>query len=182
MPRPATLSITLVTLSLLIIAGCAKPTLVPQNGKNYSVKEIEEELFVYVVYHWKGGKFDDAVELEKAFTAWGQEQGILVYGMGRFPDHDWELGFVATREPDAREFRGKEIRSMRLPAGQWASMQTVSNTDYMFLYWKKLKRWLKKDNLRVDSPVIEVYPDILDQRLSKEETKGELRYHLAGEG
>ncbi len=174
--------VLLFTISLLLMTGCAKPVLVLQNGKNYVVKDLQEELFVYVIYHWKGGRFDDAVELEKAFTAWGQEQGILKYAMGRFPNHDWELGFIANKVPDAKEFGSREIKSMSLPAGRWASMQTQSNTDNMFLYWKKLKKWLKKDNHKVDGPVIEVYPDIFDQSLSVEETTGELRYHLANGG
>jgi hypothetical protein len=171
-------------LALLLacaLSACAKPNLVPQDGRSFAVHERDEELFVYVDYHWKGGKFDDAVALEKAFVTWGAEQGVYLYALGRFPSmKDWQLGFVATRIPHAETFKGRKIGSLKLPAGNYASLRTMGNVDNMFLYWKKFAKWIAKEGKTVDGPVLEVYPDIL-KGLSDEETRGELRYRLSGD-
>jgi hypothetical protein len=171
-------SLLVLSLAVMLFA-CAKPNLVAQDGRNFTVHERGEELFVYVDYHWKGGKFDDAVALEKAFVTWAEEQGVYIYAMGRFPTmKDWQLGFVATQIPDAEAFDGRKIGSLKIPAGDYASMRTIGNVDNMFLYWKKFAKWIKKEGKKTDGPVLEVYPDILEG-LSDEETRGELRYRLS---
>lgn len=168
-------------LSAVLLTACAKPTPVVQDGRKYSVHERDEELFVYVDYHWKGLKFDDAVALEKAFATWGREQGIYMYALARFPgSRDWQLGFVATAVPDAMVFEGRTIHSITLPAGNYAAMYTVGNVDNMFLYWKKFAKWIKKDGRDTDGPILEIYPDIFEGR-SVDQTRGELRYRLVDE-
>ncbi|MCP4200058.1 MAG: GyrI-like domain-containing protein [Proteobacteria bacterium] len=162
----------------IVIFACAKPNLVPQDGRNYSVHQRGQELFVYVDYHWKGLTFGDAVALEKAFVTWAEKQGILVYAVGRFPaKRDWQLGFVATEIPEAEEFDGRKIGSLVLPAGSYASMYTIGHVDNMFLYWKKLAEWIGEEGREKDGPILEIYPDILKD-LPDEQTRGELRYRL----
>ncbi len=171
----------LVLLLAMVLFACAKPNLVVQDGRNFAVDQRNEELFVYVDYHWKGLSFDDAVALEKAFVAWADKQGVFIYAMGRFPaKRDWQLGFVATRLPKADAFEGRKIGSLKIPAGDYASLHTVGNVDNMFLYWKKFATWIEEDSRKTDGPVLEIYPDILKE-LSDEETKGELRYRLLTE-
>ena len=162
-----------------LLTACAKPALVQQDGRNYAVQERDEELFVYVDYHWKGLKFDDAVALEKAFATWGREQGIYVYALARFPGtRDWQLGFVATGLPQATAFEGRKIRSLKIPPGDYAAMRTIGNVDNMFRYWKKFVRWIEEDGRTTEGPVLEIYPDIFAGR-PVDQTRGELRYRLA---
>jgi hypothetical protein len=167
--------------AMLCAFGCTKPQIVPRDGRNFQLAERGEELFVYVDYTWKGGKFDDAVALENAFAAYAEDQGILVYAMGRFPTmKQWQLGFVASKKPEITEFQGRPISVMTLPAGDYAELQTVSNVDYLFMYWKKLAKWLKAEGHKLESPVIEVYPDISNKDLAVEEVRGALRYRVTG--
>ncbi len=167
---------------LATMTSCAKPTVIKQGDKDYGVSQRSEELFVYLDYYWKGGKFDDAVELERAFAEWGKEQGVYVYAMGRFPTlKDWQVGFVATEIPAEMEFQLREIKSLKLPAGTYASMETTGNVDYLFRYWRKFKKWLEKDGHVVSGPVIEVYPDIFEKGLSRKNARGELRYPIHSE-
>jgi hypothetical protein len=170
----------LLFLSLaIVILACAKPNLVSQDGRKYSVHQRGEELFVYVDYHWKGLTFDDAVALEKAFVTWAEKQGVLVYAVGRFPaKRDWQLGFVATEIPQAEEFDGRKIGNLALPAGSYASMHTIGHVDNMFLYWKKLAEWIGEEGREKDGPILEIYPDILKD-LPDDQTRGELRYRLS---
>lgn len=173
---------TLLLLAFAAMAiSCAKPTIIKQGEDDYDVTQRDEELFVYVDYHWDGGKFDDAVALERAFSTWGKEQGIFVYAMGRFPTmRDWQLGYVASGVPEDMEFQLREIKSMKLARGPYASMQTRGNVDYLFRYWRKLKKWLEKDGHVISGPVIEVYPDLMEDGLPAGDVRGELRYPLEG--
>jgi hypothetical protein len=166
-----------------LAAGCAKPAIVPKGEKPYAVSERGEELFVYVDYLWHGGKFDDAKELERGFAAWGVEQGIFVTAMGRFPaPREWQLGFVATgAPPENQDYLLHEIKSEKLPAGRWATMETRGNVDYLFRYWRKLARWIEKDGLATSGPVVEVYPDLLAKDVAPDAVRGEIRYPLAAQ-
>jgi hypothetical protein len=165
-----------------LAVGCARPAIVSKGEKRYAVAERGEELFVYVDYLWHGGKFDDAKELERGFAAWGVEQGIFVTAMGRFPTpREWQLGFVATGAPSDQDYMLREIKSERLPAGRWATVETRGNVDYLFRYWRKLKRWLERDGLVTAGPIVEVYPDLLAKDVAPDAVRGELRYPLAAE-
>ena len=173
-------ALTMAAIAVLAVS-CAKPTIVKKGDSDYDIIERSEELFVFLDYHWEGGEFDEAVELEKAFAEYGKEQGVFVYAMGRFPTlRDWQLGFVATGIPEDMEFRLREIKSMKLPAGPYARMETKGNVDYLFRYWRKMSRWIEKDGHIAAGPVIEVYPDIFEEGLPKKEVRGELRYPLEG--
>ena len=170
--------VSIALLGFLLVA-CARPTVVPQNGKQYALEHRPKELFVYVEYHWHGGKFDDATKLEDAFVKWADKENIFVYAMGRYPTSKlWQLGFVASRKPDATEFQGHKISAMTLPEGEWAVLRTVDNTDHLFWYWKKFANWLRKDGYPVDKPVFEIYPTILDTPLKNSASRGDIRYLL----
>jgi len=160
--------------------ACAKPAIVNQGQERYTVAERGEELFVYVDYHWGGGKFEDAKELERAFAAWGVERGIFAYAMGRFTTpREWQLGFVASAAPTEQEFALREIKTDSLPAGSWATVETRGSVDTLFRYWRKMKKWLEGDGLVPDGPVVEVYPDLLAKSVAPEDVRGEIRYRLA---
>jgi hypothetical protein len=172
-------SILLVS-TILVATACAKPTVLPQNGKDYAVEHREEELFVYVEYTWRGGKYDDATTLESDFVKWASDQGILVYAMGRYPtSKQWQLGFVANRAPDISEFQGRKVSTLPLKAGDWAVMETTGHTDRLFFLWKKLARTLGKDGHPVQKPVFEVYPDLLKVPLDDDASRGQIRYPLS---
>jgi hypothetical protein len=164
-----------------ITVSCRKPTLQQKSEKEkWSLENRSAEIFVYVDYHWKGGKFDDAVKLEKDICVWGKEQGFYIYAMGRYPTgHDWQLGFVATNVPESREFQGRPVNNMDLPAGRYAVLDFTGHTDHMYYYWKKFKQWLKAAGDTVAGPTIEVYPDIFTKEMSDPASKGQLRLLFA---
>jgi hypothetical protein len=168
-------------ISMIVLAtACAKPDVVLQNGKDYAVEHRDEELFVYVEYRWKGGKYDDATTLEKDFVKWAGDQGILVYAMGRYPTSKlWQLGFVASAPPSIGEFQGRKVSTLSLPSGDWAVMHTTGHTDRLFFLWKKLARRLDKDGRPVDKPVYEVYPDLLKIPLDDDASRGQIRFPLS---
>jgi hypothetical protein len=174
------ISICLLGLGAGLAWACAKPAIIRQGEREYSVAQRGEELFVYVDYLWGGGKFEDAKKLERDFAAWGVEKGIFVYAMGRFPTlHEWRLGFVAKAAPSEQEFQLREIKTEALPAGRWATMSTRGNVDYLFRYWRKLQKRLEKDGLAVDGAVVEVYPDLSAKDVPVDQVRGEIRYRLA---
>ena len=171
--------IVLFGVSLLAFA-CAKPSVEVQNGKDYLVEHRDDELFVYVEYRWTGGRYDDATALEKDFVQWANEQGILVYAMGRYPTSKlWQLGFVANRPPDIAEFQGRKVSTLPLKAGDWAVMHTKGHTDRLFFLWKKLARKLDKEGHPVTKPVYEVYPDLLTVPLDNDASRGQIRYPIS---
>jgi hypothetical protein len=172
--------IALIIACAALAAGCAKPAIVSKGEKRYDVAERGAELFVYVDYLWGGGGFEDAKKLERDFVAYGVEQGIFVYAMGRFPQlREWRLGFVATAAPAEQEFQLREIKTEALPAGRWATVATRGNVDYLFRFWRKAKRWIEQDGLAVDPTVTEVYPDLLAADALGGDGGGEIRYRLA---
>jgi len=172
-------TILLCGAAAALACGCAKPAIVQQGKAKYEVAQRAEELFVYVDYRWGGGKFEDAKQLERDFAAWGAEKGLFVAAMGRFPTlRDWQLGFVASAAPTEQEFQLRTIQVERLPAGRWATMRTRGNVDYLFRYWRKLKKWIEKDGLAVDGPIVEAYPDLMAKDVAPDAVRGELRYRL----
>ena len=177
-----TAEVRLIACAVISAAAvsCAKPRVVSQDGKRYDVETRESELFVYVPYRWRGLRYADAIELEKAFVKWGDDQGIFVYAMGRFPgNRDWQLGFVATAAPAAKSFEGRPISTRSLPAGQWASLHTVEKPDRLFFLWKRFKKWLDEDGYAVETPVFEVYPDIMAVGMGDDSARGEIRYKVS---
>jgi hypothetical protein len=140
--------------------------------------------FVFVTYIWKGGEFDDAVELERAFVKWGRSRNIAGMAAGRFPTSKiWQLGFIASAPlPDTLfdgfEFAGHKVDTVAVAPGIYASLKARGYPENMFFYWKKLKKWLERDGFEVQSPVYEIYEDLLDESLDDEDAIGEIRYKI----
>ena len=94
-----------------------------QDGEKYKQIKWDGGFFVYVTYHWKGGKFDDAVKLEKDFIEWSYDKDIAIQAIGRFPKSKvWQLGFISKQKPDINEFKGYKVETMEIPSGIYASL------------------------------------------------------------
>ena len=156
-----------------------EPVHILQEGEKYKLVDWEGGLFIYVTYHWKGGKFDDAVQLEKDFIKRSYDEGITMQAIGRFPTLKvWQLGFISKQKPDINEFKGYKVETMEIPLGIYASLLGKGHPENMFWYWKKFKKWLIRNGQTVDSPVFEIYNDLLVDSIPEEERIGEIRYKL----
>jgi hypothetical protein len=163
-----------------VFFACAVPTVVRQNGREYDVVPWDGGTFVYVTYEWHGGRFDDAVELERDFVAWGTKQGLVRTAVGRFPtSRRWQLGFIASRVPAEATFAGHAIDTATIENGLYASLKAEGHPQNMFFHWKRLKKRLLKDGHRIDSPVFEIYHDLLLDSVDVKTATGEIRYRLA---
>lgn len=168
-------------LSALLLS-CLRPEIMLQDGRQYTVSHWDAGLFVYVTYYWDGGKFDDAVELERDFVRWGRSQDMVVLPAGRFPsDRTWQLGFFASRAPDRSLYQDYLIDTMHVPAGRYASLQSRGRPERLFVYWDDLREWLEEDGLAVQSPVFEIYTGLLRTDQPEEQRRGELRYRVSTE-
>ena len=168
----------LIVLSVLF-THCNKPAHILQEGEKYKLVDWEGGLFVYVTYQWKGGKFDDAVKLEKDFIEWSYDENIAIQAIGRFPKSKvWQLGFISKQEPNVNEFKGYKVETMEIPSGIYASLLGKGHPENMFWYWKKFKKMLTRNGKEVDSPVFEIYNDLLVDSIPEEERIGEIRYKL----
>lgn len=163
----------------LLIAGCSRPTLMLQGDRRYSLSEWDGGTFVFVTYRWHGGPFDEALELERRFVAWGMQQGIVELPIGRFPSMmTWQLGFIASGAPEKSTFDGYPIHTMTIPSGTYARLVAQGHPQKLFRYWNPFSRWLERDGHDVQGPVIEVYTDLLRSGVPKDERMGELRYSV----
>ena len=168
----------LLIISILIFY-CNKPVHINQDGEKYKLVNWEGGLFVYVTYHWKGGKFDDAVQLERDFVQWADSADITIQAIGRFPTSKvWQLGFISKSQPEANEFKSYSIETMQIPSGTYASLYGKGHPENMFWYWKKLKKWLIREGQAIDSPVFEIYNDLFTDSIPDKERIGEIRYRL----
>lgn len=163
----------------MLIMGCKKPDIIMNNDKIYSINMWEGGTFLYLKYKFEGFKFDDAVILEKEFSKWGEEKGIKIISLGRFPDKkNWQLGFLAKETPSEKEFKGHKIMSLKIPAGNYACLKGKGNPEGIYKYWNSLKENLIADNYAIMSPVFEIYTDILDSTIASENQLGEIRYRV----
>lgn len=168
-----------IVVSSLLFISCKVPSVVSQNGGKYSIIQWEGGTFVYLTYLWKGGKFDDAVKLERDFVTWAHKGGIEGMPIGRFPAaKQWQLGLITQKVPAQSDFNGYLISSLNIPAGTYAHLIGKGYAENMFFYWKKFKKLLIRDRYSVDGPVIEVYTDIITDSLPKPEQRGEIRYKV----
>lgn len=165
-----------ITISSLLLC-CSVPSVIRQDGKDYSLVEWNGGKFIYVTYTWKGGKFDDAVELERDFVRWARDAGIFERAVGKFPKgKKWELGFIATGEPPIETFKGYPVEAATIPSGTYAALFGKGHPENMFFHWKKLKRRLIDDGYLIKSPVLEIYSSLVEDSLSDESGRGEIRY------
>lgn len=169
----------LILILLLIFSGCKKPEIIMNGNKIYTISLWEGGTFLYLKYELEGLKFEDAVILEKEFSKWGEERGIKIVSMGRFPDKkNWQLGFLSNKIPEEKEFKGRKIMSMKVPAGNYATLKGKGYPEGLFKYWKTLKEALLTDNYAIMSPVFEIYTDVLDTTITAPHQLGEIRYRV----
>lgn len=164
---------------LLSIIGCKKPDIIMNDDKIYTVDIWEGGTFLYLKYELEGLNFEDAVILEKEFSKWGDEKGIRVLSIGRFPDKkNWQLGFLAKEIPAEKEFKGRKIMTQKVPAGKYATLKGKGYIEGLYKHWKPLKERLIVDEYAIMSPVFEIYTDILDSTISEPHQLGEIKYRV----
>ena len=169
-----------ILIICVLISHCNKPVHIMRDGEKYKLVDWEGGLFVYVTYHWKGGKFDDAVQLEKDFVKWADSADITIQAVGRFPASKiWQLGFISKSKPEINELEGYKIDTLEISSGTYASLLGKGHPENMFWYWKKFKNWLIRDGQAVDSPVFEIYNNLFTDSIPEKERIGEIRYRLS---
>lgn len=171
--------VLILLMIVLSFTGCKKPEIIMNGDKIYSVNLWEGGTFLYLKYELEGLKFEDAVILEKEFSKWGEEKGIKIFSIGRFPDKkNWQLGFMTKEIPEEKEFKGRKIMTLKIPAGNYATLKGKGYPEGIYKYWKILKEALITDNYAIMSPVFEVYTDILDTTITPPHQLGEIKYRV----
>ena len=172
-------NILLFIFFLFLLISCNFPRLVKQDNNNYKIIDWEGGQFYYVTYQWKGGKFNDAIVIIEDLIKLTKERGQGEFALGRFPaDKEWQLGFIAKAPFDKKEFNGYSVDSIEIPKGKYASLLAKGHPENIFIFWKKLKKWLEKDGYETKSPVFEIYKKAFDESVDVTERIGEIRYQI----
>ena len=170
----------ILILLVFMIISCKYPQLVKQDDKNYKIIEWQGGNFFYITYIWKGGKFEDAIDIIKEFVDITKKRNNNEISIGRFPTgKEWQLG-ILTKDAafEMNEVKGYKINSMNIPSGQYASMIGKGYPENIFVFWNKLKKWLANDNYIVEGPVFEIYKSAFDEKKDINERVGEIRYKI----
>lgn len=168
-----------ILLVFLVFFSCKYPTLIKQQDKNYKIINWEGGNFYYVTYIWKGGKFEDAIEIIKEFVAIANNRNLNEIAIGRFPTgKEWQLGIITKEHFNISEIKGYKINSISIPAGEYASMLGKGYPENIFIFWNKLKKWLEKDKYNIESPVFEIYKNAFDESIDIKNRIGEIRYKV----
>lgn len=166
-------------LLFLIFLSCKYPTLLKQEDKNYKIIDWDGGNFYYITYIWKGGKFEDAIEIIKEFIVLANERNFNEIAIGRFPTgKEWQLGILINKPFEKSEIKGYKINSINIPSGKYALMLGKGNPENIFIFWNKFKKWLENDNYTVESPVFEIYKSAFDESIDIKERIGEIRYKI----
>ena len=174
--------ILLIISILLFILGCKIPQIVKDNNKEYKIIQWEGGDFIYVNYIYKGGKFDDAVEICKEFGNLVKQRNLGETVLGIFPDaKNWKLGMIVKDKIDIKEINGFKIERSKIDSGKYGDMVLKGYPDRMFNYYSKLKNMLIKDGYKILSPVYEIYTydTFNNDSIPVEERIGEIRYNIA---
>lgn len=169
----------ILILILFLLVSCI-PQVIKQNGKNYQIIDWEGGNFIYLTYNWKGGKFDDALELIKKLDEIKKSRGLDELALARFPSgKEWHIGFIAKAPFIIDTINGYKIEQVNLPAGKYASLKTKGYPENLYIYWPRFKEWLIKDGLKIESPVFEIYKnETFDPKIPSPKRNGELRYKI----
>jgi effector-binding domain-containing protein len=172
--------IILTIFIVILITSCNFPKLQKQDDKTYKIINWDGGDFYYVTYHWEGGKFDDAINIIEEFIKITEERNQNEIAIGRFPTgKEWQLGFIAATPFKDSELMGKIIDNIKIQGGTYASLLAKGHPEKIFIFWKKLKKWLEKDNYVVESPVFEIYIDTFNQGKNIKNRIGEIRYKIS---
>ncbi|MBN2547048.1 MAG: hypothetical protein JXB50_14700 [Spirochaetes bacterium] len=165
--------------SLISTLSCKLPKVVKHGDSYYNLMDWEGGEFVYATYMWKGGKFDDALDIIKEFLKLSETRGKNELVLGKFPTgKEWQLGMIVKDDFNTEMIKGYKLNKLYIPSGEYASLKTKGYPEFIFIYWKKFKKFLEKDNYRVDSDVFEIYDGTFDEKIAHSERKGELRYKV----
>jgi len=135
--------------------------------------------FVYATYIWKGGKFDDALDIIKEFMKLSGDRGKNELVLGKFPSgKEWQLGTIIRDDFKTDEIKGYKLNRLKIPSGDYAVLKTKGYPEFIFIYWEKFKKRLEKDGYNVESNVFEIYIGTFDEKIAHSERKGELRYKV----
>ncbi len=166
-------------LLFFIVFSCKYPTIIKQLDKNYKIINWEGGNFYYITYVWKGGKFEDAIDIIKEFVAITDKRNLNEIAIGRFPTgKEWQLGILTKESFDITEIKGSKINSINIPSGEYASLLGKGYPENIFVFWNKFKKWLEKDNYNLESPVFEIYQKAFDTNIDVKERIGEIRYKI----
>jgi hypothetical protein len=167
-------------LIIFLLTSCI-PKLVQQDGKNYKIIDWDGGKFVHIIYIWKGGKFDDAVELIRKIGVITKTRGLEELSMGIFPPgKEWQIGFISKAPVDFDNIGGYKIQQSDIPDGKYASMRTKGFPENLFFYYEKLRKWLVIDGYKVESYATEIYnPDSFNTNMQSSVRNGELRYKVS---
>lgn len=156
------------------------PKLILQNGGKYKIKEWKGGNFYYITYWWKGGRFEDALDIIREFVNISLERGKNEQVLGRFlNDEEWQLGIIAKSNFNGTELKGYKIKKDYIPEGMYAVLLGRGYPEHIFAYWFWLKRRLKRDKYELDSPTFEFYNEnTFSKILSDIDRIGEIRYKI----
>jgi effector-binding domain-containing protein len=171
-----------VLFLFFIFTGCSIPKLMLQEGKPYNISEWEGGNFIYLTYHFKGGNFDDAVNLLKQFEEIAKKRNLNENALGIFPDFkNWDLGMLAADKIDLSELSGYKLSSKIIPSGIYATMILVGHPENMFTQYDKFKKILIKDGYKIESSVYEIYSydTFNNESIPIEKRIGKIRYKIS---
>ena len=172
--------ISIIIISVLLgFVACSVPVIIENKGKNYETIKWEGGNFFFITYHWKGGKFDDAVDLIKKWIDLTKSRNLGEYSIGRFPaNNEWQLGIISAKGLEISEFEGFKIEKITVSSGDYASLKAKGYPENIFYHWESFKKLLLKDRYEVLSPVFEIYKTAFDMKIPITERIGELRYQI----
>jgi hypothetical protein len=168
-------------ISVIFILVSCIPKLVQQDGKNYKIIDWNGGNFVNITYIWKGGKFDDAIELIRKINEITKTRGLDETAIGIFPPgKEWQLGFISKGPINFEFIMGNKVSETPVPEGKYASMKIKGFPEYLFLYYEKLRKWISIDGYKVESQPIEIYnPDSFNAKMQSVKRNGELRFRIS---
>ena len=120
----------LLLFIIFMIFSCKYPELLKQDGNNYKIIDWQGGNFYYVTYIWKGGKFDDAIEIIKEFVDIAKKRNLNEIAIGRFPTgKEWQLGILTDQTFKLTEIKSYKINSIKITSGKYASMLGKGNPE-----------------------------------------------------
>ncbi len=156
------------------------PKLILQDRKKYQIIHWKGGNFYYVNYCWKGGFFEDALNIIREFIKISIDRGKNEQVLGRFlNDEEWQLGIIANSDFNINKIYGLSIKKDMIPAGTYAMLKGKGFPEHIFTYWFWLKRKLKHDNYEILNPTFELYEkNTFIKDLPNKYRIGQIRYMI----
>jgi effector-binding domain-containing protein len=180
-PVSFTLFITLVSL---LSTSCLTPRLERDEGKKFQVVEEQDRKLIYRTYTWDFRSFEDAIKLLHMFNKACESRGMGEYAAGRYPSvTEWQIGMIVDAGVETMEisdafFDGELLEELVITGGSFATMRARGNAEYIFRYWKPLKRWVTNAGYTITSPPIELYRGTWDSDNKETFRSATLQYRI----